>query len=1472
MPSLPTATVNGNVVQPPRQPLHSSPTADGDDQHSANYATPLYDTFPPHFNPDDPQSPQSSPFSIRSHKLREAQLTYQSLSPTSPGALGSGGTPYYDAEGDALFGPSPGNGWAPLPSPGLAASASAPPGPDHPPSKVADSIRSSIKSAELPAGEKTRLREKYGLDEEKEKMLERLMGVIWKRAGKIEGAHSGEPANGEAGSVTRRSNGSVAKSIGSVSPPSPSSAISPIPSANGLRPPLNHENTNLVSLPASPPATRSSSRLGGRRKERERSATIEGVLATAATPEIERAPTDDTPSDVTRRDDIQLRAETAQQSSQSPLLSPRGPSLRSPRGALSRSPESNGAEQRQRHSPTSSPASLHLDDAASPPTSLRLDHAASPTRSSPLYPASLHHSSPPQSPRDASLGPPVLSPKSPRDERSLTPFPSPPAPAPNFFPDPSRTRPKMYQQLGYDYLPSRNGVRAQNRVPQIDSEMSEEEKDWLHRTRRVVNDGRLKDWWGHPVGVGHQWGKAVLSPLLSETEKSHSSPSYSSHCSPPHSYQPFFPPSSPHRRPAAAVTSPRSVSSSTRLARSPLAAEINGVSSPHQRTASAGAPERSASVQLPLPPLSQYPSVTSSSRRPDCPPVEAPTATVPGPSQTVHRASKHSPQSPTKPAVAPRAGESTRARSANEKNVKADLISSWAQGVADEREVTRREGRSQHQSSPAVRPSQSGGDEIYLDAVEERVPAVSAGGNHRSLRAPAQPNVTNTAKRKSYPSVGYTYSTLPSPDKPRPLPSGRNAEDIVSWARTAGGNVEHDSPTRPVETSPAGSPPKRNTPIISPRSPPSPTKGGAPGSKPSAGKPDLDLGGSGGQLSLGDLVSERSPPSRLRSRTFSDSAALLFSPPRTNGSLALDDLPRLDTHTSHLDALTAAPPDAQGGEGAPGLTSNRTRGASRSGRLENSLAAGEDDDTFLHSPLSALDGIRVDGPRRILKPYRRGPFPVPVFSEEEKEERRRLRKTGRSPEYDLEMRETKAERRKQAWKEQHVFEHEQTRLRERLGHPSSAADIPVLNALARLHLKTTVPSTRASAEQYMLHSLAYDEAQPEIAHLLACELERRNSDEATHWHRIAVQYGGAAEPEYYLELAAAFLRAGYNGDAIDAYSALRKDFTDSPYEALALLHLGRLYQDIGQPEDNDTIRQTYDAALDKLQRLKLTDPLLREGGRWDELELLEANVLANLAELDREELGAAGSARTNNIDHEGVSPVSQRRPYTSAPTTPVILNGHRPPSAPPALRLDSPPRMSGSPPSQPVRPPPEISRSAPRPPAPRAPSPTARLYSNGDDAVPRPSSQFGHLPARPSSAQCLRRPRGASEAHTLRLSQMYPYGNSRTIDMITRSLQDMSRSNATADLAKSSKLLVDKVDEAYNSLKALSEEEAAKQQEFADAIGHLHTTIQTLPGRLISAAKLMSARPAWAPPPPEPNTLEIALAKLEKARSSALLQ
>ncbi|GAA5958410.1 hypothetical protein JCM21900_002185 [Sporobolomyces salmonicolor] len=252
-------------------------------------------------------------------------------------------------------------------------------------------------------------------------------------------------------------------------------------------------------------------------------------------------------------------------------------------------------------------------------------------------------------------------------------------------------------------------------------------------------------------------------------------------------------------------------------------------------------------------------------------------------------------------------------------------------------------------------------------------------------------------------------------------------------------------------------------------------------------------------------------------------------------------------------------------------------------------------------------------PGQPLKPYRRGPFPVPELTEAEKEERRRKRKLGISPEIDAAPGESKAELRRRAWEEWLLFDQEKQRLVAQLSHEASPNDAQVYNALAKLHLRAPIPSAREFAEQLLVQSLQIDEGQPEIASLLARCIEGRDPKEAIRC-RIALRHDPHS-PDHHLNLATALQRASSPNSAADAYAGLARGFVDSPWEPIALFRLGQLAEDLHGLNDRLRAADAFEKALESLKRLSLLAPSLAKPGPWEALDELERVLLDALDRL-----------------------------------------------------------------------------------------------------------------------------------------------------------------------------------------------------------------------------------------------------------------
>ncbi|GAA5917878.1 hypothetical protein JCM6882_003752 [Rhodosporidiobolus microsporus] len=1516
MPGAPQPRPPAPVGSSPPHPLFSQPfpTPSLEQQHRTQHTTSYFSpAAAPDSNGDDPPFPppadstpssplSSSPFSLRSHKLREAQQGRDLFALAHGGDSaggGAAGTPYFEAvEGEALFGPQPGSGtrgWenalaSPVASPVVSPAASV---------RAASIGRGKGGGATSPE-ERKRLREKYALGREEEEKLGRLLGAVYGRMGAASGSGTRDP-----------------KLNTTSTPP------------NGRPPPAITSPTALftpthLSLPDSPPSTTSSRKT----RRREQVQTIETVLAsaesspspppTSAFPPVEFSEVQPNTPTTTRDHSSSDRFFTPPEhgpTDQSPLQPhPPPPSTGTPHRSP-RSPfplwQDDFSTRLQTTTPLDSPRPLSSRSAYSPPRS-----ASTP----PLGPA--------YNPFPANTSPVVSPPTSPPAERSLTPFPTPPPEdLPTSFPDPFFRRPATHRTLGYDYLPSRSGVRASNSRPRVDSEMGEEERQWVERTRRVVNDGGLRDWWGFPVGERGQWGRAVLSPIVTETEPTHTSPSTSSLRSP---YSPRYQsfsvvPPSPITRPRSAgayssrspplravpvstfssssltspasggLPSPRHSPRKKRdLPSSPLASGmvLGAPDEPHHLHASPSSFAHSASpapsVEPPVPgafrnaPPSQSHSHSHYSRstggrtrvgggdEPQRPPslwTERDGATA------VRRLDDASPPlealaNAARSTGTRRSGEPERERRASGtspsvKSSKADAISDWARRV-EPGSSAEEKGSPSSAASPGREKTRTGvvtavprNAEAYSNAVgmgserasvlewrkslvEEKTDSSSSPRRHSHRESPSSRSPPSPTKhsipRSSSPAAAA--ANLPDPSAPR-RPSGRSSDDIAAWARGAGGGAEREAPTPSIEarrslgkeTSSAG------------RSPSSPRRTVA-SSAQRAGPDGPDLGGDGGQLSMDALLS--SPPTSSNPARFSREGP--FSPPppsaspvgtrATSGPRSAFSRFEQDPAWSFADA-TRAPSSLGGADVDQRVREARpSTGVQQAGMADGAFFSGAGDGVF--SPVSFPPGDAFSAPpstdalRGPLRPYRRGPYPVPELSEEEKAARRALRKSGRSPEFELPVEETKSEMRKRAWKEQQRFEKEKLHLLQMLGDPPSRSDIPVYNALAHLHLSTSVPASRDLAEHFLVSSLSFDETQPEIAHLLALHLEERDLLEAIHWHRIALRYG-VDQPEYHLSLAAALSRSNDLDAALDAYTGLSRGFPQTPYEALALYHIGRLYHDCGRPEERPNVAEAYRSALEVLQGLRLLEPSRRRGERWEELDELERVVLESLAEVERARSGVSTPAARSGGAPSFASPATLRRPVSSASAN---FDHFRSPPAPSLAGPASSPRAA-SPHHAPAITPSSQVTSAAR----TGPSPSSAPHPSG--APPR----GGFPSSRPSSSS----------------SAVSP----RTLDTIISSLRHMASSTAASDLARSKQQLADDVEEALAAFKEAARGEKERGEEVRRELEELERELGRLPDRLVSTAKLVSSRPPSARPPPPSyarDPLSDALDKIERAR------
>ncbi|GAA5929323.1 hypothetical protein JCM1841_000805 [Sporobolomyces salmonicolor] len=704
-----------------------------------------------------------------------------------------------------------------------------------------------------------------------------------------------------------------------------------------------------------------------------------------------------------------------------------------------------------------SPGQFHVDAFGSPKLGTTRSPPPSPAYLDSRSPRSENfcsplHSPPPFSPPYKSR---PTSPTSPgtaalANPRSLTPMPSLPSSPPAL----DKARPALFRTLGYDFLPS----RSMSRTHGVDDELTEEEKQWAELSRKVRDDGRGRDWWGMPIGFGGNWGKSILSPIVTETEPTHTSPALSSARS---SFNSPGPPRSSHPSVCSPASSPPKLQPSQidALPRSLLA----------QRLESDAQPGTSRS---------------SSGRYFSAPYVVPPSAIGTSDGSLTARALELASTSPS---------DTGTDRTADLKR--------WVKGAL-----------------AALEPGGGLGSGIPPVKEQER-----GAGNQRA------------------------ESTPPS---------------AVSGRRSS---LQHDH-----------------------RSPES----------------RLELDGEGGQLSLDSL--------RLDS-------LLLNSPRHRQPSLTSPSGPawRAPTSSSSDSVLSEER-----------CHERRARGAKESEKLtqieeniRDSFVQAELEMPDYESFISGSNGVRRSlgsmqndafsppppRPGQPLKPYRRGPFPVPELTEAEKEERRRKRKLGISPEIDAAPGESKAELRKRAWEEWLLFDQEKQRLVAQLSHEASPNDAQVYNALAKLHLRAPIPSAREFAEQLLVQSLQIDEGQPEIASLLARCIEGRDPKEAIRC-RIALRYDPHS-PDHHLNLATALQRASSPNSAADAYAGLARGFVDSPWEPIALFRLGQLAEDPHGLNDRLRAADAFEKALESLKRLSLLAPSLAEPGPWEALDELERMLL-----------------------------------------------------------------------------------------------------------------------------------------------------------------------------------------------------------------------------------------------------------------------
>ncbi|GAA6043525.1 hypothetical protein JCM8097_002260 [Rhodosporidiobolus ruineniae] len=746
----------------------------------------------------------------------------------------------------------------------------------------------------------------------------------------------------------------------------------------------------------------------------------------------------------------------------------------------------------------------------------------------------------------------------------------------------------------------------------------------------------------------------------------------------------------------------------------------------------------------------------------------------------------------------------------------------------------RREGREERLATPSPPSLPSGPMPIHDSGV-----GLSSGRRRREEEHPAAPtsafSPTPSAipppSRAAFPAAADAWGAPAPPPRDlagpreeveRSPPSGRSPEDVAAWAREAGrGGAEEPAmeqwrereETRRSPPSKAGTAAAVAAGVAAGAFSPSPRSPARSARR--AGGPDL--GGAGG-LSIDALLASSASPTR--SFPPPQHAYAPFSPPSRSPFAAHDPLSPSHSPRPAHDPLT--PPSRFASLHDPQLAEQdelaaRLRAAHSSAASEDLTQAPWPDSGYFPPSGAGADDNLYSPPRRASRfppqrPTRRRVAQPPPLSEEEKQRRRELRKLGRSPEFGLEHEETKAGRRKRAWGEWQAFDKEKNRLLGLLTY-SGPADVPVYNALAELHLNAPAQASRDLAEEFWVSSLRLEKAQPDVAHQLAELLELRDPFEALHWHRVALHHD-PSNPEHHLALARCFSLTGSLDAALDAYSTLSRAFPGTPYEALGLFQLGRLYQDYGdgRSEEKAAAKEAYQSALTVVGRLRLVEPERRTGGRWEEVGELERALVARLAELGGEEDGASPASRT---PHGEATPATLRRnPSSSFPTSPRF-DQPRSPFAPPSLGLG----LGGA--------------------------HRASTMSNGRT----PTTSYGGAVGQA----------GPTSRHL-----------GSTLDLILSSLHRMASSPLPADLARSSRELAQQVEETYRSLEALSTVEREKEKELLRAFEELRGELEKLPERLVATATLSAARPVHvtAPPPsPQPaNLLQEALNKLERAR------
>ncbi|GAA5869280.1 hypothetical protein JCM3774_004192 [Rhodotorula dairenensis] len=128
-------------------------------------------------------------------------------------------------------------------------------------------------------------------------------------------------------------------------------------------------------------------------------------------------------------------------------------------------------------------------------------------------------------------GGPATPPRAGVDRRDDTPIPSPRPGTTTDDPPATYQRPRAFRTLQWSFLPSRSARVVANRHPLVDRELNDEERQWVEVSGKVPDDGTTRDRWDNPIGTGGDWGRTVLSPIVTETETSSSSRPHPQHSS-----------------------------------------------------------------------------------------------------------------------------------------------------------------------------------------------------------------------------------------------------------------------------------------------------------------------------------------------------------------------------------------------------------------------------------------------------------------------------------------------------------------------------------------------------------------------------------------------------------------------------------------------------------------------------------------------------------------------------------------------------------------------------------------------------------------------------------------------------------------------------------------------------------------------------------------------------------------------------